>query len=101
MAEPKEPQSYGSQGDWLSGNTGQEVNRQKGNSNSQHADFYSSHRESEENAPDQGGRVSPEQMAENDQASGRSGEEETPVQKVTALEGGAKTDSYFKRRDYD
>lgn len=100
MAEPKEPQSYGSQADWLTGKTGQEVNRQKGNANSQHADFYSSHRESEGNAPDQGGHLSPQQLAENVQASGRADDEHTPVQKVTSAAGGTKTDSYFKRRDY-
>lgn len=39
MAEEKEPQSYGSQQDWLTGKTGQEVNRQKGQPNSQRGDF--------------------------------------------------------------
>lgn len=37
-----EPQSYGSQDAWVTGETGQEVNPQKGNLNSQHGDFYAS-----------------------------------------------------------
>lgn len=103
MAEKKnEPQSYGSQSEWLKGDTGQEVNRQKGPPNSQHSDFYESRRESEESAPHQGGHVSPEQIEENRQASGAALEEggEEPVQKVSTQPGGAKRDSYFKRRDY-
>ena len=58
MSEPKEPQSYGSEKDWLTGNTSQEVNRQKGHPNSQRGDFFTE---------DQGGKVSPKQSEENDQ----------------------------------
>ena len=101
MAEKKnEPQSYGSQSEWVRGDVGEEVNRLKGNSNSQHSDFYESRRESESNAPEQGGLVSPEQLDENRQASGPAIVEDLPVQKVEAEESGAKRDSYFKRRDY-
>ena len=103
MAErPKEPQSYGSERDWLTGDTDQQINRLTGHPNSQHADFYQPRRESEENAPDQGGYPSSDQIAESRQATGRStGEETTPVQKVTDRPGGSKTGSYFKKRDYE
>jgi hypothetical protein len=101
MAEPKEPQSYGSEKDWVTGDVSQEVNRQKGKPNSQHADFYSDRRESETNGPDQGGKVSPRQAAENAQPEGAATEERDPVKKVTDKESGAKTDSFFKRRDYE
>ncbi|HEV2722132.1 MAG TPA: hypothetical protein VG323_19075 [Thermoanaerobaculia bacterium] len=90
MAEPKEPQSYGSQGDWVSGDVDQEVNRLKGRPNSQHGDFY-----------DQGGKVSPEQIEENVQpgdACERDGE--APPRNVSTQPGGAKRDSYFRKRDY-
>ena len=100
---PKEPQSYGSERDWLTGDTDQQVNRLKGNPNSQHADFYEPRRESEDNAPDQGGYPSSDQIAESRQAAAGAvaGDESTPVQKVTDRPGGAKTDSYFKKRDYE
>jgi len=93
MAEKEnEPQSYGSQSEWVRGDVGQEVNRLKGNPNSQRSDFYESRRET----------VSPEQLADNEQPSARPDEDDTlPVQKVEAEESGAKRDSYFKRRDYE
>ena len=99
--EKKEPQSYGSQSEWVRGDVGQEVNRLKGNTNSQHSDFYESRRESEESAPDQGGRVSSEQMAENREQAGRALEEGEITQKMSGRESGAKRDSWFKKRDYE
>jgi len=60
-----EPQSYGSQEDWVTGKTGQEVNRQKGNPNSQHGDFYESRHDGERSGEHQGGKVSPVQKNEN------------------------------------
>ncbi|HUP46117.1 MAG TPA: hypothetical protein VM779_11460 [Thermoanaerobaculia bacterium] len=62
----KEPQSYGSQKDWVEGDVGGTVNRQKGKPDPQHGDFYESRRDAEESGPDQGGHVSDEQMEEND-----------------------------------
>ena len=95
MAEKNnEPQSYGSQSEWVRGDVGQEVNRLKGNSNSQHSEFFESRRE------EQPSSVSPEQIEDNRQAAGQALEEGLPVQKVEAEESGAKRDSYFKRRDY-
>jgi hypothetical protein len=98
--DTKEPQSYGSQGDWSSGDVGETVNRQKGAPNSQHADFYESRRE-EENHPPQGGSVSPVQMADNQSADVvQHGTDDEPAWKVTSAETGAKRDGYFKERDY-
>ena len=95
MADEKnEPQRYGSSGDWVRGDVGEEVNRLRGNANSQHSDFYESRRESEESAPDQGGHVSPEQIAENREQAGRALEEGEPTQKL-------KRGSWFKKRDYE
>src|SRR5436190_24390781 len=99
--EKKEPQSYGSQSEWVRGDVGEEVNRLKGNANSQHSDFYESRRESEESAPGQGGQVSPEQIAENREQSGRALEEGQPTQKLSSHESGAKRGSWFKKRDYE
>jgi hypothetical protein len=103
MADEKknEPQSYGSQAEWVQGDVGEEVNRLKGNTNSQHSDFYESRRESEESAPDQGGRVSPEQIDENRQPAGRAVEAGEPGRKLSSQESGAKRDSWFKKRDYE
>jgi hypothetical protein len=96
MAEPKEPQSYGSEESWVTGDVGQEVNRQKGHPNSQHADFYASHSE-EGSGPDQGGRVSPQQANENARPAGPSIDDDETLPKKVAW---AKTGSYFKKRDY-
>ncbi|HLJ75458.1 MAG TPA: hypothetical protein VKU62_12780 [Thermoanaerobaculia bacterium] len=98
MAEEKnEPQSYGSQSEWVRGDVGEEVNRLKGNPNSQRSEFYESRREEE-----QADSVSPEQLADSDQPSSHADEDDTlPVQKVEAEESGAKRDGYFKRRDYE
>ena len=90
----KEPQSYGSEKDWVEGEVGEEVNRLKGNPNSQRADFFAE-REA------QGGVPSPEQIAESIEPVCSTADEQTPVQKVTDRPGGAKTDSYFKKRDYE
>jgi hypothetical protein len=65
MAE-REPQSYGSEKDWQTGRTGQQVHDQKSGPAPEHREFYDAERESESSAPDQGGKVSPVQLAEND-----------------------------------
>jgi hypothetical protein len=58
--------------------------------NSHSADFYSSHREGEQ-----------EPLVEDREADNcLVDEEEEPVQRVTSLPGGAKRDGYFKQRDY-
>ena len=44
--------------------------------------------------------ISPKEIREQREKAGRALEEGEPVQKVTDLPGGAKRDSYFKRRDY-
>jgi hypothetical protein len=95
----KEPQSYGSQGDWVTGDVGEQVNRQKGKPSSQQADFYESRHDHDE----QPSTVSPVQAAENEAppSSDARGGDETPVQKVATAESGAKRDGYFKKRDYE
>lgn len=99
MADGKEPQSYGSQGDWESGNVGEQVNRLKGKPNSQHADFYESRHDEESEVV--GGDVSPSQLAERDHAPAPSGRLEEPAHKITAQPSGARRGGYFKDRDYE
>ena len=97
---PREPQSYGSQGDWVSGNVDQEVNRQKDTPASD-PHFYESRRDSEESDSDQGGKVSRFQAEESagwyPQASDSGNES---VQKVSAQKKGAKRGGFFRDRDY-
>jgi hypothetical protein len=96
-----EPQSYGSEGEWLTGKTGQKVNDTEGHPSTQHGDFYESRIEGEESNGAQGGKVSGVQLAENANPGQQSQtSDEQPVSKVTSAEGGAKRDSQFKRRDY-
>jgi hypothetical protein len=93
MADKKEPQSYGSQSDWVSGRTDQKVQPP----NSQRADF-DDRRESESSASHQGGDTSPVQSREHAMPSGPPTDD---VRKVTVKESGAKRGGYFKERDYE
>lgn len=95
-----EPQSYGSQGEWVEGEVGQEVNRLKGSPNSQHGDFYEPRRESEESGDHQGGDVSPAQLAENAEPVGPATEVSQPQARVSTQPQGAKRGSFFRDRDY-
>jgi hypothetical protein len=97
----KEPQSYGSGKDWVTGKTGQEVNDQKSEPAPEHREFYDERRESETTSPHQGGRTSDRQLAESDQAGGRTTGEYAPQSSVTTRETGAKRGSFFRKRDYE
>ena len=102
--DTREPQSYGSGADWVSGRTGQEVNDQNGQPAPEHREFYDDRRESETtaSADHQGGKTSDVQLAENAQPASRGGEvAHEPVSKVTAAEGGSKRGGFFKKRDYE
>ena len=98
----KEPQSYGSGPDWTTGKTGGEVSDQKSRPAPEHQDFYDERRESEHTGDHQGGHTSDVQLAESDSAGGRpTGEEYPSTTSVSTSAGGAKRDSYFRRRDYE
>lgn len=99
--DTKEPQSYGSGSDWVTGRTGQEVNDQDAAPPPEHRDFYDERRESETTSPHQGGETSDFQLAENAEAAGPPAGDESPVSKVTTQPGGAKRDSFFRKRDYE
>jgi hypothetical protein len=100
--ETKEPQSYGSEKDWVTGRTGQEVNDQDSAPAPEHADFYDERRESESSGSTQGGLTSPVQLAENAQVTGRPmHDDESPLNGVTTTPGGAKRGGFFKKRDYE
>lgn len=98
---PREPQSYGSGRDWVTGDTGEQVNDQKSEPAPEHRDFYDDRRESETSSPAQGGQTSDFQLAENAQPAGQPTDEHAPISKVTTTETGAKRDSFFKKRDYE
>jgi hypothetical protein len=85
MADKKEPQSYGSQGDWVSGRTDQKVDAHP-------VDFE------ESSASHAGGDTSPVQSREHAMPSGPPADD---GRKVTVQEGGAKRGGYFKKRDYE
>jgi hypothetical protein len=91
MADKKEPQSYGSQGDWVSGKTGQKANPEQPGS-------FDERRENETSAPHQGGDTSPVQSREHAMPSGPPADS---GHNVTVSESGAKRGGYFKERDYE
>jgi hypothetical protein len=83
----------------VSGKTGEQVNDTKSGPPPQHAEFYDERRESEENAPEQGGSVSPVQMAENQPlppGGAAASDEDAASKKRTDADGG-----YFRKRDYE
>jgi hypothetical protein len=101
--DENEPQSYGSQADWQKGDTGQEVSPLSGHPGSQNADFYESRRESETNAPDQGGLSQPEWTDHVDvlrpiQTVAEVGDS---ARKITGDKGGARREGFFRKRDYE
>lgn len=101
MANPKEPQSYGSQGDWVTGDVGEEVNRLEGHPSSQHGDFYESRQNAPRQMPEQGGKISPDQIEENVQPARKADSDgDAPVRNVTMTAAGAKRGGYFRDRDY-
>lgn len=97
----REPQSYGSEADWLSGRTGQKVQNPKSEHPPEHRDFYENRRDGEDSAPAQGGQTSDVQLAESAQPVGQAHGAEQTVTGVTGAESGAKRGSYFKKRDYE
>ena len=97
----KEPQSYGSQSEWVKGDTGEKVNDNKSTPPPEHEDFYDDKRESEVSDPHQGGDISPVQLAENAAFRARTATDDTqPVSRLTDTPSGAKRNGYFKNRDY-
>ncbi|HKR62677.1 MAG TPA: hypothetical protein VJZ00_03005 [Thermoanaerobaculia bacterium] len=54
--DTREPASYGSGSDWVTGKTGQQPNDPKSTPPAEHRDFYEPRRDSETSAPDQGGK---------------------------------------------
>jgi hypothetical protein len=90
MADNKEPQSYGSQGEWVAGKTAQSVNRQDGASSGDD-------RQSDATSY-QGGETSPVQAREHAMPSGPPTD---TVRKVSVEESGAKRGGFFKARDYE
>jgi hypothetical protein len=98
---PREPQSYGSGSDWVTGKTGQQVNDQKSEPAPEHQEFYDERRESETSSSAQGGHTSDVQLAENAQPSGQTTGDDSPLTGVTTTETGAKRGSFFRKRDYE
>ena len=94
MASKNEPQSYGSQSEWVRGDTGGEVQDQKSEPPAEHSDFYQSRR-----GPDRGGL--PSGVEKDAGTTGATEVDEQPTRKITSLPTGAITSSYFKKRDYE
>jgi hypothetical protein len=103
-SDGNEPQSYGSGEDWVTGETGEEVNPPKSSPSPEHQEFYQSRHDSDNSAPHQGGHTSGVQLAECAQGSCEQPDaadpDRQPVTKVTSKDGGAKHDSFFRKRDY-
>jgi hypothetical protein len=99
-----EPQSYGSQGEWVKGDVGEKVNRPKDTPKPPHGDFYESRHTPVEEEPHS---ISPIQAADNAtpgvRPSGpvRPTEDDTSLHNVSGEKSGAKRGGFFKKRDYE
>jgi len=94
----KEPQSYGSDKGWVSGKTGGTVDNQPQKSEGGDDAFYNPRRDNETSSDCQGGRISPEQLADN-AAPTRSSHAAAGSPDV-ANSSGAQRESFFRQRDY-
>ena len=90
--DQKEPQSYGSGPDWVTGKTGQEVNDQDDPGVVQASGLPP------ENA---GGTHVPDDRESVAHPTINASGSHAPVTGVTSAEGGTKTDGYFRKRDYE
>jgi hypothetical protein len=98
-----EPQSYGSQGEWVSGRTGGTVDGRSQKESAPDASIYDSRHTSDRSPGAQGGEISPVDLARNARPRPGAGfidEEDLTPRKVTSHPSGAKHDSYFRERDY-
>ena len=99
----KEPQSYGSDKGWISGKAGGTVDNQPQKSAGGDDAFYNPRRDNETSTDFQGGRISPEQLAEN--ASSARGRHPAPAAAssadVDSAHSGARRASFFRARDYE
>lgn len=88
--DQKEPQSYGSGPDWVTGKTGQEVNDQDSPDVAPPASVEQA-----------GGRHVPDNGESVAHPTINAGGDHAPVTGVTSAEGGTKTGGYFRKRDYE
>jgi hypothetical protein len=97
----KEPQSYGADKGWVSGQTGGTVDNLPQKSEGGDDAFYNPRRDNETSADFQGGRISPQQIADN--AASSHGSASVPQTGSPDHEGGssgAQRGSFFRSRDY-
>lgn len=100
--DAREPQSYGSEQDWVTGKTGEQVNPPKSTPGPEHRDFYEERHTRDESPAPTGGETSPMQVAESvEPVGGAVTDDDQPVTRITSREGGAKRDSFFRKRDYE
>lgn len=98
-----EPQSYGSQEEWLRGRTGQTVNETPNTARRHDEAFYDDQRDGEQSEAPQGGLTSPIQRREAAAQPGRRDDASvevtgTPIQKISEMSDERR--SYWKDRDY-
>lgn len=96
-----EPQSYGSQKEWVTGDTGEKVNDPKAAPSPKHEAFYDDRRDAESSGDHQGGHVSPVQLEESASPVAAPADEATAtLPGVMSGAGGARRGGFFKNRDY-
>lgn len=99
--DTKEPQSYGSEKDWVSGRTSQQPNDPAAPPPAEHADFYDNRIDPTTQPSHLGGQISPVQRDDEPRrVEGATTADSAATVPVTQQESGARRDSFFKDRDY-
>lgn len=92
----REPQSYGSESDWLTGKTGQTVDETPGRESRHDEEFYESRHEQEGESPAAGGDVT-----DTERGVSPARTSDSPSTTTRAGDTVEERDSFFKERDYE
>lgn len=98
--KPREPQSYGSDKDWLTGKTGQTVENTPDRVSRHDEEFYESRHDSSESAAKEGGQQSPKRDDLLNTAAPDEATTEVIDRASTSVSQTTERESFFKKRDY-
>lgn len=96
--EGREPQSYGSEKDWLTGRTGETVDRTPEKTSRHDEEFYDGDRDREDSPGTKGGTTP--SVSDASHTSTRADVTGSAPKKVS-LRAAGERQSYFKKRDYE
>lgn len=97
---PKEPQSYGSEADWLSGKTGETVQNTPNRVSRHDEEFYEDRHQSKESEAPDGGMQTPKRADLKNAPAADQSKTEITGTATTKVSDASDRKSFFKKRDY-